>query len=189
MSSRVLVAGVGNIFLADDGFGVEVVRRLCDQDLPPWVQVTDFGIGGIHLAYELLEDYAAAILVDATPRGGEPGTIYVIEPEQSRGIEGSGDVPLTLAAAVTDAHAMEPGSVLSLVERIGGGRRVLVVGCEPAELDERIGLSPPVASAVDEAVRVVCSLIEHDFEDTAFGDTELAASAPPESVRSNRRET
>jgi hydrogenase maturation protease len=150
MSRRVLVAGVGNIFFGDDGFGVEVVRRLGAEGLPEGVKAVDFGIRGVHLAYELLEDYDAVILVDATPRGGPPGTLYLIEP--------SADGPD--APGLIDAHGLDPASVLNLVGQLGGTRaRVVVVGCEPATLEEGIGLSPPVAAAVPEAVRVIRRLL------------------------------
>jgi hydrogenase maturation protease len=148
VSGRVLVAGVGNIFLGDDGFGVEVARRLADQQLPEGVEVADFGIRGVHLAYQLLEGYDLAILVDASARGGEPGSLYVIEPTP-----GDGDVLL-------DGHGMQPAAVLGLLEALGGPvGRVLVVGCEPAEVGERIGLSEPVGRAVGEAVRLVRELV------------------------------
>lgn len=163
MNSRLLVAGIGNIFLADDGFGVEVARRLLGTELPAGVRVADFGIRGLHLAYELA-DYETAILLDATPRGAEPGTIYVLELDRS-------DIPAPPTAdevmergAVLDAHGMAPAEMLALV-RVLGGRpgRVLVVGCEPAELEERMGLSDRVAAAVDVAVTQVRELIEHEL--------------------------
>jgi hydrogenase maturation protease len=149
MSRRVLVAGVGNIFLGDDGFGVEVARRLAGEQLPEGVEVADFGIRGVHLAYQLLEGYDLAILVDASPRGGEPGSIYVIEPTP-----GDGD-------ALLDGHGMQPAAVLGLLRTLGGPvGRVLVVGCEPAEVQERIGLSAPVGRAVAEAARIVHELVQ-----------------------------
>ena len=157
---RVLVAGVGNVFLGDDGFGVEVARRLADEALPGWVRVGDFGIRGVHLAYELLEGYEAAILVDAAPRGEAPGTVYVIEPD----LDGEPDPAVAAGAGVlVDAHGMEPDAVFALLKALGGDiPRLLVVGCEPAEVSERMGLSPPVAGAVDQAVTVVRELIgEH----------------------------
>jgi hydrogenase maturation protease len=148
VSGRVLVAGVGNIFLGDDGFGVEVARQLADEQLPAGVEVADFGIRGVHLAYQLLEGYDLAILVDASARGGEPGSLYVIEPTPD-----DGDVLL-------DGHGMQPAAVLGLLQALGGPvGRVLVVGCEPAEVGERIGLSEPVGRAVGEAVRVVRELV------------------------------
>jgi hydrogenase maturation protease len=153
MSRRVLVAGVGNIFLGDDGFGVEVARRLAMAALPDGVKVADFGIRGIHLAYELCDGYDTAILVDAAPRGGQPGTVYVIEPDAIA----NADNPATLL----DAHGMQPEAVLGLLNVLGGEvGQVYVVGCEPGSVEERIGLSEPVERAVDEAVRVVRDLLE-----------------------------
>jgi hydrogenase maturation protease len=150
---KVLVAGVGNIFLGDDGFGVEVAGRLAGQQFPEGVKVADFGIGGVHLAFELMNDYEAAILVDATPRGGAPGTLYVLEPEVDDDVDRED-------AALVDAHGMEPDSVLALLGRLGGSvGRVMIVGCEPASVDEGMGLSPPVAGAVDGAVEAVHELL------------------------------
>jgi hydrogenase maturation protease len=151
VSARVLVAGVGNVFLGDDGFGVEVARRMAAEDLPDGVRVADFGIRGVHLAYELLEGYQTAILVDAVARGGEPGTIYVIEPAAERADE----------RTLLDAHGMEPDAALSMLQVLGGSDvKVLVVGCEPAEVEERIGLSARVAGVVPEAMAVVRELVE-----------------------------
>jgi hydrogenase maturation protease len=158
---RVLVAGVGNVFLGDDGFGVEVARRLAGETLPGWVRVGDFGIRGVHLAYELLEGYEAAILVDAAPRGEAPGTVYVIEPD----LDGEpGPEVQDGSGVLIDAHGMEPDAVFALLKALGGDiPKLLVVGCEPAEVSERMGLSPPVAGAVDQAVAVVRELIgEHE---------------------------
>jgi hydrogenase maturation protease len=158
---RVLVAGVGNVFLGDDGFGVEVARRLATESLPGWVRVADFGIRGVHLAYELLEGYEAAILVDAAPRGDAPGTVYVIEPDLDAH---PGPDMQAEPGVLVDAHGMEPDTVFALLKALGGDiPKLLVVGCEPAEVSERMGLSPPVAGAVDQAVAVVCELIgEHE---------------------------
>jgi hydrogenase maturation protease len=152
----ILVAGVGNVFLSDDGFGVEVARRLAGVDLGDDVKVTDFGIRGLHLAYELLDGYEMVILVDASPRGGEPGTLYVIEPDPAPEPDPDEIPPL-------DAHGMDPGAVLALLGVLGGKvDRVLVVGCEPALADEGMSLSPPVEAAVDQAVILVQDLInEH----------------------------
>jgi len=150
MTQRVLVAGVGNIFLGDDGFGPEVARRLAGAGLPDWVEVADVGIRGVHLAYQLLDGYDLVVMVDATPRGGPPGSVYVIEPT----VDADPD------AAMVDAHDMGPGAVLALLEALGGTPgRVLVVGCEPAEVGERIGLSAPVAAAVGRAAEVVRELV------------------------------
>jgi hydrogenase maturation protease len=171
MTGKLLVAGVGNIFLGDDGFGVEVARRLAGADLPDWVQVVDYGIRGMHLAYDLANGYRSAILVDATARGGAPGTIYLIEPDladaptrsdQAGGAAGqaSADSALLAANPLFNAHGMQPDVVLGMLGMLGGQtREVLLVGCEPATIDDGIGLSEPVAAAVDEAVRVVLDLI------------------------------
>jgi hydrogenase maturation protease len=156
---RALVAGCGNVFLGDDGFGVEVARRLAGEPLPDWVEVADIGIRGVHLAYELLDGYDLTILVDATPRGGEPGSLYVIEPDPAA----QAAVAPAGAGVAMDAHGMEPETVLALVGTLGGTLgRVLVVGCEPADVSERMGLSARVAAAVDPAARMVRELLD-DF--------------------------
>ncbi len=148
--TKVLVAGVGNIFLSDDGFGVEVVRRLAGHPMPEGVTVADYGIRGIHLAYELLEGYDRLILIDAISRGGRPGTIEVLVPD---------DVPAT--GAIPDAHGMDPLAVFAYLASIGGDPvPTLIVGCEPATLEENIGLSEPVEKAVDEAIGIVLNLID-----------------------------
>jgi len=155
MSGRTLVAGVGNIFLGDDGFGVEVVRRMAGDTFPDGVKVADFGIRGVHLAYELLEGYQTTILVDATQRGGAPGTVYVIEP----------DLESIPAGVVMDAHSLDPATVFGMLRALGGSPQdVLVVGCEPATVDDGMGLSDVVEQAVDEAVRIVRELVaeRHD---------------------------
>lgn len=152
---RTLIAGVGNIFLGDDGFGVEVVRRLATRQLPAWARLADFGIRGLHLAYELLEKgYETTILVDATPRGGEPGTVYLIEPD----LEDLGENP-----GPADAHGMDPRTVYALLKTLGGTPgRVLIVGCEPAHVEEEMGLSEPVSAGVEEAVRLILDLLERE---------------------------
>ena len=153
MTRRALVAGIGNIFLGDDGFGVEVAARLSRERLPDGVRVVDAGIRARELAYELVEGgYDTAILVDAVGRGGAPGTVYVIEP----------DAPAarTSAAVTIDGHAMNPEATLAFVEALGGvATRILIVGCEPVSVEEGIGLSEPVAAAVDQAVGVVRELL------------------------------
>jgi hydrogenase maturation protease len=145
------VAGIGNIFLGDDGFGVEVANRLSTGPVPPGVQVADYGIRGVHLAYELLEGYDALVLVDAVPMEEPPGTLALIEPDLDApdgAVDGEGPT--------MDAHSMNPAVVLGMLSGLGGRvDRVVVVGCQPANLDEGIGLSPPVAAAVDRAVEVV----------------------------------
>jgi hydrogenase maturation protease len=162
------VAGIGNIFLGDDGFGVEVAGRMSGHPLPDGARVEDFGIRGVHLAYELLDGYDAVVLVDAVPMGEEPGTIALIEPELSE-LERGDDVAPTM-----EAHSMSPAVVLDMLAGLGGRvGRVLIVGCQPASLEEGIGLSAPVAAAVDRAVEAVDELL-----------VELCASA-----HSERRES
>ena len=154
-----LVAGVGNIFLGDDGFGVEVARRLATVDLPGWVQVTDYGISGMHLAYDLADSYETAILVDTAQRGEEPGTLTVIEADRP-GPPSEG--------RLFDAHGMQPDVVLGVLDMLGArSARVLVVGCEPASLDYGMELSEPVAKAVDAAVQIVMDLIAESADKTA----------------------
>jgi hydrogenase maturation protease len=142
---RILIAGIGNIFLGDDGFGVEVVRRLREQPMDGGVEVADFGIRGVHLAYELASGtYDAAILVDAVHRDGEPGTLYVIEPTREAAEPGTDAI---------DAHSLTPDTVLAWLARLGSQpERLLVVGCEPEAIEESIGLSAPVEAAIDRAV-------------------------------------
>jgi hydrogenase maturation protease len=164
MNQEVLVAGVGNIFLGDDGWGVEVIRQLHSHELPGFVKVQDFGIRGVHLAYELLDDYDLLILVDAVPRGRDPGTVFVIEPDLTDAsadslAEGAreGNNPLI------DAHGMEPASVFALLETLGGRvKRAIVVGCEPNDIGERMELSDAVAASVPEAVRIIRELIDEE---------------------------
>ncbi len=151
--AKVLVAGIGNIFLGDDAFGVEVVRRLEGKPMPDGVKVVDFGIRGIHLAYELMNDYDTLILVDALPRGEAPGTVTLFEPEIEIESEET-------RQPMMDAHGMDPATVLGMLADLGGKvNRIVLVGCEPATVEEQMGLSEPVAAALDEAVAVVMRLI------------------------------
>jgi hydrogenase maturation protease len=165
VSGRILVAGIGNIFLGDDGFGVEVVQRLAERELPENVEAGDFGIRGMDLAYALMDPYEVVVFVDAVPRGQEPGTVYLIEAE----VPEEGDVAL-------DTHGMDPVSVMRLARVLGAEiPRTLVVGCEPQNIPGRrgggsethppyddmlMGLSGPVQRAVDEAVKLVESIVE-----------------------------
>ena len=159
-SPRVLIAGIGNIFLGDDAFGVEVARRLAARPQPEGVRVVDFGIRGFDLAYALMDGCELAILVDALPRGGTPGTLYVLEPELAE--PAAGAFPI-------ETHGMDPVKVLHLVRALGGRCPPLrVVGCEPANFgsDEEpiMGLSQPVSAAVDEAVHLVEALVREQLE-------------------------
>jgi hydrogenase maturation protease len=154
----ILVAGIGNIFLGDDAFGVEVIRRLATRKLPESVRVTDFGIRGFDLAYALQDGYETTILVDACPHGQAPGTLYVIEPDLEE-LEGDG-----ASQPVADAHAMNPVSVLRMARAMNiEVKNVLLVGCEPETLggeEGLMGLSAPVEAALEDAVKLVESLIK-----------------------------
>jgi hydrogenase maturation protease len=161
----VLVAGVGNIFLGDDGFGVEVAARLARRTLPEHVRVVDFGIRGLHLAYELLDGVDRLILVDAAQRGETPGTVSVLrvvaEPNEG---EPAPEVPMS----PMDAHDMSPDTVLDLVHALGGSLgEVLVVTCEPQDVGANLGLSDAVLAAVDPAVDAVERLLELKTSDSA----------------------
>ena len=161
---RILIACIGNIFLGDDGFGVEVASRLRYRQYPQGVSVVDFGIRGMDLAYTLLNDYDTLILVDAVPRGGQPGTLYLIEPDVAhlsfeKGVEAG--------RAALDAHSMDPVKVLAYARTLGAQPiHTLLVGCEPSTFgggedyaEMEMGLSEPVQTAVDEAVKMIDSLV------------------------------
>jgi hydrogenase maturation protease len=159
--ANILVAGIGNIFLGDDGFGVEVARQLAARQHPESVRVADFGIRGFDLAFALLDEPAATILVDAMPRGEQPGTVYVLEPDLDGDATASGP---DHAEGSFQGHAMTPDSVFALVRALGGRpSNVTVVGCEPLtfgpENEGCMGLSQPVADAVPEAVAIVEQLL------------------------------
>jgi hydrogenase maturation protease len=156
-TKKILIAGIGNIFLADDAFGVEVANRLATQSFPAGVRVADFGIRGFDLAYALMDGYETTILVDAYPGQGEPGTLFVVEPDLAEISQGASQ------PATVDAHAMNPVSVLRMAAGMGAQlKRILLVGCVPATLgpeEGQMGLSESVAAAVDEAVNLVVSLV------------------------------
>jgi len=150
VNAKLLVAGVGNIFFRDDGFGVEVARRLAGRELPPGAEVGDFGIRGVHLAYDVAGRYSSLVLVDALDLGEPPGTVAVLDASEQLVPEGQ---------VVLDGHAMSPAVVLGALARLGARlERALVVGCQPASVGEGEGLSPPVAAAVDEAVELCLKL-------------------------------
>jgi Ni,Fe-hydrogenase maturation factor len=173
----ILIAGIGNVFLGDDGFGVEVAQRLLRRAMPAGVRVVDYGIRTLDLAYALLDAAGTVILVDATSRGGAPGTLYVIEPplDARDGGAADGDATDDVAAeriaeaaaeklAVVDAHTMNPMHVIRMTQAMGGMRaRLLVVGCEPATFgpDEgQLGLSDRVAAAIGPAVDLLFETIQ-----------------------------
>ena len=142
---KVLVAGIGNIFLGDDAFGVEVVKHIDPSAMPEGVSVEDFGIRGVHLAYQLLDGYDALVLIDAMPFGEPPGTVATFRPDVE-----------SIDPTSVDAHSMSPAVVLGLLAGLGGHvPQVVVVGCEPLTVDEGLGLSEPVTSAVAPAVEAV----------------------------------
>jgi hydrogenase maturation protease len=151
------VAGIGNIFLGDDAFGVEVVRRMADVQLPESVRVADFGIRGFDLAYALQDGYETTILVDACPHGEAPGTLYVIEPDLK--VLDDPEAP----QAVVEAHAMNPMNVLRMARAMNiEVKNVLLIGCEPETLggeEGQMGLSVAVEAAVDHAVKLVESIV------------------------------
>jgi hydrogenase maturation protease len=152
----ILIAGIGNIFIGDDAFGSEVARRFAQRATAPNVRVVDFGIRGLDLAFALLDRSDVTIIVDATQRGGAPGTIYVIEPDLNE---------LDALPASVEAHSLDPMRVLALARSMGAQlKHVRIVGCEPESFgtagEGRIGLSPAVAGAVDTAIEVIESLIQ-----------------------------
>jgi hydrogenase maturation protease len=159
---RILIAGIGNIFLGDDGFGVEVAQQLSKCAFPATVRVADFGIRGLDLAYALQDGYQTTILIDAFPHGQPPGTISVIEPDLEKPGDSRGE------GSFVDAHAMNPVNVIRTAQAMHGKlNRVLLVGCEPASLggeQGEMGLSAPVAAAVHEAVKVVENLVERTLD-------------------------
>jgi hydrogenase maturation protease len=153
---RILVAGIGNIFLGDDAFGVHVAQRLAGRVLPEDVRVVDFGIRGLDLAYALTDGYEAVLLIDAAPRGGPPGTLYVLQP--------TADAAADEGEAAVETHGMDPVKVLRLARALGGSVGSLyVVGCEPAPSTDpeemQLAMSEPVQAAVDEAVPLVESIV------------------------------
>lgn len=158
MTRSILIAGVGNIFLGDDAFGVEVVRALRTRPLPDGVAVVDYGIRGFDLAYALLDPWEGVVIVDALSRGGAPGTLYTIEPD----LGSPKDEPP--AQTMINPHGMDPMRVLQLAFSMGTVRaRVVVVGCEPRdfgdELEGRMGLSEIAQSSIASAVEMVENVV------------------------------
>jgi hydrogenase maturation protease len=163
---KVLVAGIGNIFLGDDGFGVAVLDHLDAASMPGGVRVEDYGIRGVHLAFDLLDGYDALVLIDAIELGESPGTLVTFVPDVD-----SAD------PSMADAHSMSPAVVLGLLAGLGGRvPRVVVVGCQPATIEEHIGLSKHVASAVVPAAAVVHRVLA-ELEDTLDQPQPSASSA------------
>ena len=157
-----LVAGIGNLFLTDDGFGSEVARRLASTPLPEGVKVVDYGIRGMHLAYDLLDGYDALVVVDAVPGKGAPGELSVLEvgPEDL----GEGDF---------DAHGMAPVAVLASLGQLGGSLPpTYIVGCQPADVGEGMGLTPAVEAAVGGAIELVLGVLNEQLGLQAVPDRE-----------------
>lgn len=158
MTARILVAGIGNIFLSDDGFGSEVVRSAAIARDDPSVRVIDYGIAGMHLAYDLLDGWDTLVLVDAVPSRGNPGTLHVFQAEHDDD-RPPGDESDSSATGV-DAHGMDPEAVFASVRALGGvPPYTVVVGCEAGTVEEGIGLSEPVARAVPRAARAVEEIV------------------------------
>jgi len=169
---RILVAGIGNIFMGDDAFGCEVAAQLARRQWPDGVRIQDFGIRGYDLAYAMMDGHDATILIDAMPRGQPPGTLFLLQPDLA-GLA-------NLSAGPPDPHSMNPMTALQMVRTLGGEARGLrVVGCEPALLDtEEIGLSDPVRAAVPHAIAMVETLIQELFQTREQTPAIESTSAP-----------
>lgn len=153
MNPTVVVAGIGNIFFRDDAFGVEVLRRL-SRPQPPGVLARDYGVGGVHLAYDLLSRPDLLVLADVVRRGVPPGTLCLMEPELN-----------TLPTVATDLHSVDLVQVFNLLRQLGGvPPRTLLLGCEPADLSEGVGLTPEVEAAVSPAVQRIEALVAKEIE-------------------------
>jgi hydrogenase maturation protease len=162
---RILVAGLGNLFLSDDAFGVEVAQRLVQHSVPAGVEVVDIGIRGVHLVHQLMDGYDVLVLVDAVARGLEPGTVTLIEPRPATG--GDADGPGWTAL---DAHGLDPGALLDQARRLGAEPgRTLLVACEPESVGDGIGLGPAVTAAVAPAVAGVLRLLDELTSEPAPG--------------------
>jgi hydrogenase maturation protease len=161
---HILVAGIGNAWMKDDGFGGEVAKRLEERELPPEAAVFDFGTGGLDLAYEVMRGYDALVLIDVSRQGGQPGTLYVMEADEDDVDAGIED------GQALNPHGMDPQTVLRFVKTLGAWPgKVVVIACEPAVVEEMgIGLSDQVAEAVERAVELVLSTIDELRADAAY---------------------
>ena len=176
MTPTILIAGIGNIFLGDDAFGVEVARTLSHRTLPPQVQLKDFGIRGFDLAYTLLEPWHTVILIDALARNQPPGTLFIFEPDLTN-----------LCGMDLNPHAMDPVRVLNLAASLGPiSAKILVLGCQPQdfgdELEGRMGLSPPVQAAVEEAANMAQQLVTKALAQSEQHRTQVQAPVPTTST-------
>lgn len=156
---RVMIAGVGNMFMKDDGFGGAVIKKILNKKFPEGVEVKDFGTGGLKLAYDLMKGYDGLILLDASVRGEKPGTLYIIEPN-----ENDIDPDLEQGGPI-DPHGADPATVLRFVKSIGSWpAKVLIVACEPETVDDfEIGLSAPVNASIDKAIEMVDDIIKEIY--------------------------
>jgi hydrogenase maturation protease len=165
---HILVAGIGNAWMKDDGFGGEVAKRLEERELPEEAAVFDFGTGGLDLAYEVMRGYDALILIDVSRQGSEPGTLYVMEADEE-------DVEVGIEdGQVLNPHGMDPQTVLRFVKTLGAWPgKVVVIACEPAAVEEMgIGLSDQVSAAVERAVDLVATTIDELRTDAAYEPVE-----------------
>jgi len=161
---QILIAGIGNTWQRDDGFGSEVARRLEAVELPSGVAVIDFGTGGLDLAYQVMYGYDALLMIDISRQGGAPGTLYVMEVDEdevSSGVE-DGDA--------LNPHGMDPETVLRFIKLTGGWPgKVVIVACEPQTIEEMgVGLSPVVEEAVNRAVDLVLETARELLTDEAY---------------------
>lgn len=160
MTSGILIAGIGNIFLGDDGFGPEVIRHVAPTISDPRIRVVDYGIRGMHLAYDLLDGWDLLLLVDAVPDRGAPGTVHAFE----------ADLETVCGTSGVDAHAMDPAAVFASLAALGGRPpHTVVIGCEVADVAEGIGLSRPVAAAVPAAVRTIQTVVAGELATAGRG--------------------
>ena len=153
MSDRIWIVGVGNVFLGDDGFGLAVIDRLRREAIPAGVHVEDYGIRATHLAYALLDPPELLVIADATSQGSEPGTVFLLEPDTD-----------AATSSVANAHAMDLGLVFQTAKELGAELpRIRIVGCEPAFLGERMGLSDPVEGAIETAKSLILDLVRSEL--------------------------
>lgn len=157
---RVMIAGVGNMFMQDDGFGSAVIQKMLHKKFPEGVEIKDFGTGGLKLAYDLMQGYDALILLDASARGEQPGTLYRIEPDEkdfSTDLQQGGPI---------DPHGSDPVTVLRFVRSIGAWPgKVFIIACEPESIDDfAIGLSKAVTDSVDEAIKLTEEIVNEIYQ-------------------------
>ncbi len=169
MSGGVLVAGIGNLFLTDDGFGSEVARRIEGRQLPEGVAVIDFGTGGLDLAYQVMYGYDGLLMIDVSRQGGSPGTLYVMEVDEDEVAGGAVE-----DGEVLNPHGMDPETVLRFIKITGGWPgKVVIVACEPETVEEMgVGLTPVVEEAVERAVELVLETAKELLTDEAYASVE-----------------